>query len=120
MKKMTIFDIAKILKFDDKQTNDLKKDFETGDGEKKVEIIDIMWNAFFELHKNLSDLKYRQLMQEVGEGKRDLTTDLYLQAKKLAMKELEEILSDTPQEVQQMDEIRSRLQNLTKNSTALN
>ena len=123
MKKLTIFDISKILKFDIDQTNDLKKDYENADGEKKVEIMDIMWKGFFELHKKLSDLKYKQLMQEVGEGKRNMTTDLYSQAKKLAMKEIENILSGTPQEVLQMDELRNKIKNLiptTKNSTALN
>lgn len=123
MKKLTIFDIAKILKFSADETNNLKKDFENADGELKVEIMDTMWSAFFELHKKLSDLKYKQLMQEVGEGKRNLTTDLYLQAKKLAMKDIEDILSGTPQEVSQMDELRNKIKNLIptpQNSTALN
>ena len=119
MKKLTIFDIAKLLKFDVNQTNDLKKDFENADNESKVEIMDTMWNAFFELHKKLSDLKYKQLMGEVEVGKRELKTDLYLQAKKAVMKEFEEALAGKPQETKQIDELRDRLKNLTQNNTSL-
>ena len=115
MKKLTIFDIAKILKFDVNQTNDLKKDFENADSESKVEIMDTMWNAFFDLFKKISELKYNQLLVEVSQGKGELKTDLYLQAKKLTLKYLEDILYGTPQEIRQVDEIRNKLKSLIQN-----
>lgn len=115
MKKLTIFDIAKILKFDVNQTNDLKKDFENADNESKVEIMDTMWIAFFDLFKKLSDLKYNQLLEEVSQGKRELKMDLNLQAKKLTMKYLEDTLYGAPQENQQMDDIRNKLKSLIQN-----
>lgn len=120
MKKLTIFDIAKLLKFDVNQMDDLKNNFESADNESKVEIMDTMWNAFFDLFKKLSDLKYKQLLGEVSQGKRELKTDLYLQAKKEVMKEFEEIISGKPQDTKQMDELRNRLKNLTQNNTPLN
>lgn len=119
MKKLTIFDIAKLLNFDASQTSQLKKDFEDADNETKVEIMDTMWSSFFELHKKLSDLKYNQLLGEVGQGKRELKTDLYLEAKKEVMKEIEETLAGKPQETKQIDELRDRLKNLTQNNTSL-
>jgi hypothetical protein len=119
MKKLTIFDIAKILKFDVNQTNKLKKDFENANNESKVKIMETMWNSFFDLLKELSNLKYDQLLEEVSRGKRELKTDLYLQAKKEVIKEFEEILAGKPQETKQMDELRNRLKNLTQNNTPL-
>lgn len=115
MKKLTIFDIAKILKFDVNQTNDLKNDFENADNESKVEIMDTMWNAFFDLFKKLSELKYNQLLEEVSQGKRELKADLNIQAKKLTMKYLDDILNDVPQEGQQMNDIRNKLKGLIQN-----
>ena len=113
MKKLTIFDIAKILQFDEKTTLDLKNQYETADDEGKVEISSIMWDAFFELHKNISNLKYRELMDEVANGKRELTNDLYLQAKKLAMKDLEANYEGKPLEDKQIEDLRNKLKNLT-------
>lgn len=119
MKKLTIFDIAKLLNFDANQTSQLKKDFEEADNETKVEIMDTMWSSFFELHKKLSDLKYNQLLGEVGQGKRELKTDLYLEAKKEVMKEFEEIIAGKQHDTKQIDELRDRLKNLTQNNTPL-
>ena len=63
----------------------------------------------------ISELKYNQLLVEVSQGKGELKTDLYLQAKKLTLKYLEDILYGTPQEIRQVDEIRNKLKSLIQN-----
>ena len=110
---MTIFDLAKILRFDDQQLSDLKKDYETADNEKKVETIDIMWKGYFELYEKLCNLRYDQFLEEVAQGKRNLTNDLYLQAKKAVTKDFEEILAGKPEETQQINQLRDRLKSFT-------
>lgn len=113
MKNLTIFDIAKILQFDDSQIAELKKNYDSYDDAKKVEVMDVMWQSFFDLHEKLSSLKYDQFMEEVAQGKRELKTDLFFQAKKAVMKDFEEILAGKPQENQQIEQLRNKLQSFT-------
>lgn len=113
MLKLTIFDIAKILKLDPQLQDSLKKNYINYDNELKCEISDSLWSSFFELHDKLSDLQYKQFMNEVVAGKRELTSDLYYQAKKQAMENIEDMLAGKDIETKQIEEIRNKLKSFT-------
>jgi len=124
MKKFTIFEIAKLLNFNDQEIKDIETDYKASDEAKRCETMDIFYDSYFELLDKLAKIKYNQFMEEASEGKRELKTDLYQQAKRAVWTDFENILAGKPQEVDQLDEIRNKLKNFTqgaisKNSTSV-
>lgn len=117
MRKLTIFDITDILQLDKDFKDSLKKNFSTYSEDLKYEITDILWDGLSKLQNRLTELKYEQFQNEVISGKRKLTNNLYNEAKQAVWQDLEDILSGKKQEVDQMEEIRSKLQLLTTPST---
>ncbi|OGK11275.1 hypothetical protein A2954_06130 [Candidatus Roizmanbacteria bacterium RIFCSPLOWO2_01_FULL_37_12] len=117
MKKLTIFDIAEILQLDKDFKENLKKNFDTYSEDLKYEIIETLWDGLYKLQDKLTELKYQQFMDEVSDGKRELTNKLYNEAKMAIWKDFEDNLSGKKQEIDQMEQIRFKLQSLTNKSS---
>jgi len=113
MKKLNIFDIADILQLDQEFKDNLKKNFDTYSEDTKFEITDTLWEGLYKLQNRLTEVKYQQYMDEVAQGKRQLTNQLYSEAKRAVWSDFEDILSGKKHEVDQMDEIREKLKSLS-------
>jgi len=113
MKQLTILDLATILQLDDSLKEELKNNFDKYSEGLKYGILDTLWNNFYKLRDELAKLKYQELLKEIELGKSQLTNDLYLQAQKRVWKDFEDMLSGKKQEVDQMEQIRVKLQSLT-------
>ncbi len=118
MDTYTIHDIATILQLDQSVKNDLQENFDRFDENAKCEIIKILWDGLHELKKRMAQLKYEQLLEEVGEGKRQLTTDLYQEAVKMVWQEFDDILAGKNKDVEKIEQIRSNLINLPNFSSS--
>ena len=120
MKKYTIFDIAKILQLDEEFQNELKTKFNTYDDAKKCEIIETLWSVLFELHDKLTVVRYNEFLKEIDDGKRELLNNLFLQAKRSVWQDFDQILAGKPKELEQIDEIRSKLEEIIKTPASIN
>ena len=114
MKKYNIHDIAKILQIDEAVRIDLKNNFESYNEEAKYNIIEDLWDGLYELHEKLTQVKYQLLLAEVGEGKRKLTSDLQIEAKRAVWKDIDDMLTGKAQELSEIDQIRNKLKFLTE------
>ena len=92
MKKFTIIDLMTILQIDTSLKEDLVNNFDGYDDELKSEVQKILWDGVHELKNRLAKLKYEQLLVEVDEGKRELTTDMYQQAVRKVWQDFEKML----------------------------
>jgi len=117
MKTYSILDLAIILQLDEPVKEDLRKNFDSYSNDLKYEIKQILWDGLHELKDRMAKIKYEELMQEVDEGKRELTTDLYDQALKRVWQDFDDVLSGKKKETEQIEQIRAKLQPLTQDKT---
>lgn len=117
MKTYSVLDLATILQLDEPVKEDLRKNFDSYSNDLKYEIKQILWDGLHELKEKMAKIKYEELMLEVDEGKRDLTTDLYDQALKRVWQDFDDVLSGKKKDVEKMEEIRAKLQPLTQDKT---
>lgn len=114
MKKLTISDLATILQLDQAIKADLEKNFKSYHDNTKDTILMILWNGVHKLEKEMARLKYEQLLLEIDEGKRQLTSDLYQEAVKKVWQDFEDLLSGKSTisiiDNKEIEEIRSELQ----------
>jgi hypothetical protein len=110
MKKLTIADISKILQLNNNYIEELSNNFSSYDEDLRYGIVEILWNGLHELKNRLAKLKYENLLLEVDEGKRQLTTDIYAQAVKAVWQDFEDILSGKKNELDQIATIKAQLQ----------
>ncbi len=111
MTNYTFEDIIKILPL----TADDRRDLTNMGGysaDRQNELKNICWEAFDEMTDDLADLKLEKLLAEAEEGKVAVTGDMQDQALELVHTDYEEILSGRKQEVEQIEEIRNKLQGL--------
>lgn len=113
MKDYNISDLATILQLDPITKDNLIKKYPNYPDSTKEKIIEILWNGVFELMDRLAQLKHEELLVEVQDGKRELTTDLYHQAVKAVRQDFEEILSGRKNESEEIAKIRANLQTPT-------
>ena len=109
MKDFTILDLETILQLDEPVKENLRKNFDHYSDTLKYDILSILWDGVHELKKRLAKLKYEQFLQEVNEGKRELTTNLYDQAVKAVWKDFEAMLSGEKKDLEQIEAIRTKL-----------
>lgn len=118
MKDITIADLATILQLDLPVKENLIKNFPNYSAGLKEKIVTILWDSVFELKDRLAKIKYEQFLLEVGEGKRQLTTDLYQEAVKMVWQEFDDILAGKNKDVEKIEQIRSNLINLPNFSSS--
>lgn len=110
----TTKELLKIIPLDEDLRTSLLKEYDTYGESKKVEIDFTCIDIFSEMTEVLADIKFRQFLDEVQEGKRKLTTDLMDQAKEAVLQDYEDMLSGKKHEQEQIESIREKLQSLAK------
>ncbi len=109
MKKYTISDLATVLQLDKSVKEDLRINYENYNEDLKYEIQKVLWDGVHELKNRLAKLKHEEMLLEVDEGKRELTTDLYQQAVKAVWQDFDDLLAGKKNDISQIEEIRSKL-----------
>ncbi len=116
MIQFTTKDIIKIIQLDEEQKKMLLAEYDSYDEGKKYEISSVCWNIFSEMTDKLTDIKYQHFIDEVEEGKRTLSPDIQDLARDVVHEEYRDILSGKKQDMQHIEEIRAKLQDLFKKS----
>ena len=116
MKKLEVKDLLKIVPFDDDFRNEIAAEYVTYSEALKYDIQKILWDAYYEIHDQQTVVKLQQLMMEVEAGLRPLTDDMNDDAERLVEKDFEDILTGKKNELQQIDDIRAKLQSLISES----
>jgi len=116
MKSFTIKDLFKIIPFEDNERNELLAEFDSYSDALKFEVQQICWNAYDELFEQQTELKFQKIMLEVEAGIRPIHADLMHEAQLEVQQDMEDIISGKREEVQQMEDIRSKLQQLIQES----
>jgi hypothetical protein len=116
MRKFTVFEIAKLLNYNDQEIDSLKTEFKGYTEETRCDVMDVFYDSFYELLNKFSKIKYDQFLAEASSGKREINSDLYQEAKRAVWKDFDEILAGKPQEKNEMEEIRNKLKFLTENA----
>lgn len=117
MKDLTISDLATILQLDARIKEDLEKNFDSYSESLKEKTLKILWDGLHELKEKMAKIKYEELLLEVDEGKRELTTDLYDEALKRVWQDFDDMLSGKKKDVEKIEEIRAKLQPLAQDKT---
>lgn len=116
MKSLKVEDLIKIIPFDDDDRASILIDYKEGNESLRFEIHKILRAAYYEILERETVLKLQQLMMEVEAGLRPLTDDMNDDAERLVEKDFEDILTGKKNELQQIDDIRAKLQSLISES----
>ena len=116
MKKLNVKDLLKLIPFEDDFRSEISREYESYSDALKYDVLKILWDAYYEVLEQQTVVKLQQLMLEVEAGKRTLTNDMNDEAERLVEKDFEDILSGKKNEIQQMEEIRNKLQSLIAES----
>lgn len=116
MKSLTIKDLFKIIPFEENERNELLAEYDTYEDALKFEIQRICWGAYREIVENETELKYQKIMMEVESGARPLNADLMFEARLEVQRDMEDIVSGKKDELQQMEDLRAKLQQLIQES----
>ncbi len=116
MKSFTIKDLFKIIPFEVDERNELLAEYDSYSDALKFEMQRICWSAYRELVDQQTELKYQKLMMEVESGTRPLVADLMDEARLEVQQDMEDVVSGKREEVQQMEDIRTKLQQLIQES----
>ena len=111
IKSPTTLDILKCIPLTDALRTDIVTRYATMDQGERYELTRIIWDALWEYHRILADEYFEILLARAGRGEEQLTTDLYDRAVKEVWDHLEIIWSGHKTDTQELDEIRSQLQN---------
>ena len=112
MKSFTITDLFKIIPFEEAERNEFIAEYDTYEDALKFEIQRICWKAYREIVDQETELKYQKILLEVENGLRPLNADLMYEARLEVQQDMEDIVSGKKAELKQMDDIRSKLQEL--------
>lgn len=116
MKSFTIKDLFKIIPFEDDERNELLAEYDSYSDALKFEMQRICWGAYRELVEQQTELKYQKIMLEVEAGTRPMNADLMDEARLEVQQDMEDIVSGKKEEIQQMEDLRSKLQQLIQES----
>lgn len=116
MTKLSISDLATILQLDSQVKEKLAKNFEDYSENLQETILKILWDGVLELQKRLAKLKYEGFLQEIKEGKRKLTTDLYSEAVETVWKDFDELTSGKKDDIRLIESIRAQLKPLIQST----
>lgn len=111
MKTFTLTDILKLIPFDPAYRTELSQRIVYGDLSERYDIEKNLWDAFWEMYEVLSDLKYKQMYEQVSKDtKTEELPGLMRKARQSVWQDFEDTLTGKKQDVQQLDEIRNKLQ----------
>jgi len=112
MREYTITDIIRVLPFSKEDREKLLADYPTYDDALQFEVKRICWEQFAVYLRTLSDLKEKTFLAEVQQGSRKLSSSFSDDAKKAVLDEFEDVLTGKKEELEQIDTIRTKLQEL--------
>ena len=113
-----LLDLASILQFDEFYKVKLKADFDDYDTGRKYEILKILWDGVFELKEKLAQIRYEQLLEEVEQGKKELTTNLYQEAVRSVWDDFENLVSGKNKDEKLIESIRSQINPLIQDKVS--
>lgn len=118
MRNLTTKDIIQIIPLEDERKKQLLLDYDSYDDARKYDIQEIVWNAFNEMKEHLTKIKYEEFLAEVEIGIRPLTANIMDQTIEAVWNNIDNMLKgDKLETMQEMDNIRSKLQSLIGNDT---
>lgn len=112
IRALEVSDLLKIVPFEDDFRNEINAEYASYSDALKYDVQRVLRDAYYEILEQQTVVKLQQLMMEVESGLRPLTPDLNDEAERLVEKDFEYILSGKKNEIQQMEDIRSKLQQL--------
>lgn len=116
MRRLEIKDLLRIIPFEEGVRAEILNEFDTYSDALKYDIQKILWDAYYEILEQQTEVKLQQLMMEVEAGVRSLTTDMNDDAERLVENDFEDILNGKKNELQQIEDLRSKLQQLIQES----
>lgn len=114
----TVPQLLKILPLDASFRTELETEYESYSEGRKFEIKQILWDAFFQMTDELTDIKYERLLLDIKDGRRNELDDLYQEARTLVYQDYRDILAGKKEEIEQIDKIRDQLKGLIGDATA--
>lgn len=112
IRALEVSDLLKIVPFEEDFRNEINAEYASYSDALKYDVQRVLRDAYYEILEQQTVVKLQQLMMEVESGLRPLTPDLNDEAERLVEKDFEDILSGKKNEIQQMEDIRSKLQQL--------
>ena len=113
MKTFNLTEILKIVPFDAVFREEISQTLVYGTVDEKYEAEKACWDAFWEMYKVLTELKYKELATSLMKGDTTLKlAELTRKARQAVWKDFEDMLTGKKQDVEQIDEIRAKLQQL--------
>ena len=113
-KKSLIYQLGKILGFDDYYLQDLEEQYQKANERGKYEIMDVLWKNFFDLYERLTASKYGQFLKEVALGRRKLTSNMYQQAQEEVKTYFQKILTGELEDEEKLNQIREKISQLIR------
>lgn len=112
MRYLKTTDLITLLPIDNGLKTSLNNKLLNVGNEERLDYEQLLWSVFSEYKEKLENIYYQEMFIEAEQNKRELTAGLMQRAKKRAAEEFENVLSGKKQELQEVDEIRSKLQTL--------
>lgn len=113
-KKSLIWQLGKILGFEENYIQRLEKEYQLGNEDVRYEIMDILWRYFFTLYDKLTWEKYNQFLSEIALGKRKLSSDLYQQAQDEIKEYFKKVLTGEIEDEQKIAQLRKKILEMVK------
>lgn len=104
-----IFQLGKMIGLEKEYLDNLYQEYLHADEDRRYQIMDILWEGFFKLLDKITEIKFQQFIAEAAMGKRELTTDLYQQARQEAKNYLYKVLTDELKDEEKIEEIRKKI-----------
>ncbi len=113
MNNLTIQELVKLLPITQEQKDEVMKDYESFDEDKKLRVARVLWSAFYELKHSLEVVKYQEFLAEVETGKRTLSGNMIADVREAVWKDFTDVLSGKIEASEQMETIRGKLKALS-------
>ncbi len=116
MKIFKFEEALKVIGFNDIQRQEIVKKTNSGNVDLKYQVEKTCWDAFWQLYRDLVELRVKEMMDSVAkkEGKYTLDNTFMTKARQEAWRDMEGMLTGQIKEVSQIAEIRSKLKSLSK------
>lgn len=108
----TTKDLFKILPLEKDVRESLTQNYDSYDDGRKNEIQHMLWDMFHTLIEKITQVYHAEFLDEIAQGKRNLSSDLMKEARKKAYDHCKRILSGEAEEQESITNIRNQLQSL--------
>ncbi len=108
-KKSLIYQLGKMLKFDDVYIKQLEERYLKANEDERYRIMEILWDNFQQMMDNMIMVTYKYYLNEVTSGKRKVSSDIYQQAVDYVKEFLLKSLEGTVDDELKIEEIRRKI-----------